>query len=147
MKMHSILPQFHPTSTTAQPTRYQSFIKNHPIQRSKVVSIILFVLAVLAITTHLLTSSDIPSLSNGFAHTIAGAKSSNTDSCTTLSAEAQPCVEVCRREFVDRETMEMMVGFGECERKCLKTYFAEGCTGGERVGAEVAATEIASDAV
>lgn len=140
-KLEPILPRY---------TSFRSNLPNHPIQKSKIFSVILLIVAFLAIVTHLLTSFAIPSLSSEFAHTIAAATSSHAESCTSnvgdsiccaLFMEAEPCVEECRREFVDRETREMKLGFGDCEGRCLKTYFAEGCSGGERVPASESASD------
>ncbi|PVH94448.1 hypothetical protein DM02DRAFT_190953 [Periconia macrospinosa] len=111
------------------------------IQRSKLFSTVLFTLALLAIITHLLTSSVIPSLSTDFAHTIAAATPSACTTsigdsiCCSLFSEAEPCVEECRRKFMDRETMEVRAGFGECKDMCLTTYHDEGCN--EKSGKEM----------
>lgn len=36
-------------------------------------------------------------------------------------------MEECRREFVDRETRDTLLGFGDCEKKCYGVYHGEGC--------------------
>ncbi|KAF2644112.1 hypothetical protein P280DRAFT_477537 [Massarina eburnea CBS 473.64] len=42
--------------------------------------------------------------------------------CCSLFMQAEPCVEECRKVFVDRETQGLTVGFDACSERCLAIY-------------------------
>ncbi|KAF1951205.1 hypothetical protein CC80DRAFT_553584 [Byssothecium circinans] len=54
--------------------------------------------------------------------------------CCALFLDAEPCVEECRRGFVDRETFFLTEGFEGCADECLVEY--AGSCEGEGVGVE-----------
>ena len=42
--------------------------------------------------------------------------------CCTLYLEAMPCMEGCRHEYLNQETMELGEGYEGCEEGCLSGY-------------------------
>ncbi|UPX17404.1 uncharacterized protein EKO05_0007763 [Ascochyta rabiei] len=49
--------------------------------------------------------------------------------CCALFMEATPCVEECRKKFVDRETFTLTLEYDECADTCLHGW--EGCNGAQ----------------
>lgn len=47
--------------------------------------------------------------------------------CCALFMEATPCVDECRKQFVDRETFTLTTEYDECADTCLRSW--ESCTG------------------
>lgn len=47
--------------------------------------------------------------------------------CCALFMEATPCVDECRKQFVDRETFTLTMEYDECADTCLRSW--ENCTG------------------
>lgn len=47
--------------------------------------------------------------------------------CCVLFMEATPCVDECRKQFVDRETYTLTHEYDECADTCLHSW--EGCKG------------------
>jgi hypothetical protein len=45
--------------------------------------------------------------------------------CCSLFTQATPCVEECRKEFVDRETFTLTLEYEACADTCLRDW--EGC--------------------
>jgi hypothetical protein len=46
--------------------------------------------------------------------------------CCALFMEAAPCVDECRKQFVDRETFTLTLEYDQCADTCLRSW--EGCT-------------------
>ncbi|KAF1359645.1 hypothetical protein EJ07DRAFT_41150, partial [Lizonia empirigonia] len=42
--------------------------------------------------------------------------------CCALFMEAAPCVEECRKQFVDRETFMLTLEYDECTDTCLRNW-------------------------
>ncbi|XPS78814.1 hypothetical protein M3J07_010825 [Ascochyta lentis] len=49
--------------------------------------------------------------------------------CCALFMKATPCVEECRRHFVDRETFTLTREYDDCADTCLRSW--EGCNGAQ----------------
>ncbi|KAF2628519.1 hypothetical protein BU25DRAFT_339285 [Macroventuria anomochaeta] len=50
--------------------------------------------------------------------------------CCALFMKATPCVEECRKQFVDRETFTLTLEYDQCADTCLRDW--EGCNGVQR---------------
>ena len=50
--------------------------------------------------------------------------------CCALFMKATPCVEECRKRFVDRETFTLTLEYDECADTCLRDW--QGCNGVSR---------------
>jgi len=44
--------------------------------------------------------------------------------------KATPCVEECRKQFIDRETFTVTLEYDECANKCMRDW--SGCNGVQR---------------
>lgn len=49
--------------------------------------------------------------------------------CCALYMEATPCVDECRKRFVDRETFTLTLEYDECADTCMRSW--EGCSGAQ----------------
>lgn len=50
--------------------------------------------------------------------------------CCALFTKATPCVEECRKQFIDRDTFTLTLEYDECADTCLRDW--EGCNGVDR---------------
>lgn len=50
--------------------------------------------------------------------------------CCSLFMKATPCVEQCRKQYVDRETFTLTLEYDACADTCLRDW--EGCNGVQR---------------
>jgi hypothetical protein len=123
-------------TTTKPPTKVKMSLAR---SRSRSpITILLILLGTLAIIYQLF--AHFPTLSDSLASSIAftQARSCIKDIgdavCCDLFQSAQPCVEECRKEFVDRETLAVTEGFVACEGRCRAVYRV--ACGGEEGGKE-----------
>jgi hypothetical protein len=42
--------------------------------------------------------------------------------CCMLYLDASPCVDTCRKDYVDRETLDVTLAYDQCVDQCLVTY-------------------------
>lgn len=54
--------------------------------------------------------------------------------CCDIHLSAEPCIDECRKTFMDRQTWAVTKGYDECEDKCLAVYHNT-CGGKDTVGA------------
>lgn len=47
--------------------------------------------------------------------------------CCALFMKATPCVEECRKQFIDRETFTVTLEYDECANECMRDWL--GCNG------------------
>ncbi|KAL5382394.1 hypothetical protein DPSP01_006495 [Paraphaeosphaeria sporulosa] len=93
----------------------------------------LVALGLLALCYNILAT--FPSLTSGLRSTLQHAlpkdnycnKNIGEGVCCDLFMAAEPCVEACREEHVDRETFVLTDDFEVCQEQCLVAY-TEQCT-------------------
>ncbi|KAJ4993305.1 hypothetical protein SVAN01_01280 [Stagonosporopsis vannaccii] len=67
-----------------------------------------------------------------FAHFDKGSCTADIgdEQCCALFMKATPCVEECRKQFIDRETFTVTLEYDQCADICLRDW--AGCNGVQR---------------
>ena len=123
--MKSCLPL--PTTTSTSSWKMPPPSRHCHCSRSPI-TILLLILGSLAIVYQLFASfpslgvSLYESLAVGSAPGNSCTKDIGDGRCCILFLKAEPCVEECRREYVDRETFALTEGFDACADRCLLRY-------------------------
>ncbi|KAK3209780.1 hypothetical protein GRF29_44g650499 [Pseudopithomyces chartarum] len=105
------------------------------------ITVFLVVLGLLALCYNLLAT--FPSLTTSLKTSLQAAlpqdnfctKDIGQGVCCDVFMAAEPCVEQCREDFVDRETFELTQEYDMCAAQCLAEYTSACVDDGAREGA------------